>query len=145
MSDTCNRMDFSPLRASVHGISQTTILQADSLPTELQGKPYVCVYVYIYVCMCIYMRVFVYIYSYIYIYIYIYLYINSVQFSHSVVSDSATPRTEAHQASLSITNSQSLLKFMSVESMMPSNHLIFSLPFSSCLQSFPASGCFTMS
>ena len=36
----------------------------------------------------------------------------------------ATPWTATHQASLSITNSQSLLKFMSVESVMPSNHLI---------------------
>ena len=35
-----------------------------------------------------------------------------------------TPWTSAHQASLSITNSQSLLKFMSIESVMPSNHLI---------------------
>ena len=49
---------------------------------------------------------------------------NSVQFSHSVVSDSATPRTAAHQASLSITNSWSLLKLMSIESVMPSNRLI---------------------
>ena len=36
----------------------------------------------------------------------------------------ATPWTAAHQASLSITNSQSLLKLMSIESVMPSNHLI---------------------
>ena len=36
----------------------------------------------------------------------------------------ATPWTAAHQASLSITNSQSLLKLMSIESEMPSNHLI---------------------
>ena len=36
----------------------------------------------------------------------------------------ATPRTAAHQASLSITNSQSLLKLMSIELVMPSNHLI---------------------
>ena len=35
-----------------------------------------------------------------------------------------TPWTAAHQASLSITNSQSLLKLMSFESVMPSNHLI---------------------
>ena len=35
-----------------------------------------------------------------------------------------TPWTAAHQASLSITNSQSLLKLMSIVSMMPSNHLI---------------------
>ena len=38
---------------------------------------------------------------------------SSVQFSRSVMSNSATPWTAAHQASLSITNSQSLLKFMS--------------------------------
>ena len=36
----------------------------------------------------------------------------------------ATPWTAARQASLSITNSQSLLKIMSIESVMPSNHLI---------------------
>ena len=38
-----------------------------------------------------------------------------------------TPCTAAHQASLSITNSQSLLELMSIESVMPSNHLIFCL------------------
>ena len=40
----------------------------------------------------------------------------------------AIPWTASHQASLSITNSRSLLKLMSVESMMPSNHLIFCHP-----------------
>ena len=49
---------------------------------------------------------------------------SSVQFSYSVVSDSATPWTAARQASLSITNSWSLLKLMPVEPVMPSNHLI---------------------
>ena len=44
------------------------------------------------------------------------------------MSDSATPWTEAHQASLSITNSQSLLKLMSIELVMPSNHLILCRP-----------------
>ena len=48
----------------------------------------------------------------------------SVQFSHSVVSNSVTPWTAACQASLSIINSQSLLKLMSIESVMLSNHLI---------------------
>ena len=71
--------------------------------------------------------------------------ITSVQFSCSVVSISATPRTAALQASQSITNSRSLLKLMSIESVMPSNHLILCrplfLPLSS-LQSFPASGSF---
>ena len=41
----------------------------------------------------------------------------------------ATPRTAARQASLSITNSRSLLKLMSIESMMPSHHLILCHPF----------------
>ena len=43
--------------------------------------------------------------------------------SRSVVSDSVTPWTVAHQVSLSFT-SLTLLKFMSIESVMPSNHLI---------------------
>ena len=46
------------------------------------------------------------------------------QFSHSVVSDSATAWTETPQASLSITNSQSLLKLMSIESVMSSNLIL---------------------
>ena len=54
--------------------------------------------------------------------------ISSVQFSCSVMSDSVTPWTAARQASLSITNSRSLLKFMSIESVMPSNHLILCHP-----------------
>ena len=57
----------------------------------------------------------------------------------------ATPWTAACQASLSITNSQSILKLMSIESVMPSNHLILCWPFPSCLQSFPASVSFQMS
>ena len=51
---------------------------------------------------------------------------SSVQFSCSVMSHSLRPHGLQHaRASLSITNSQSLLKLMSIESMMPSNHLIF--------------------
>ena len=53
-------------------------------------------------------------------------YNSSVQFSPSVMSNSM--RTAACQASLSITNSQSLLKLMSIESVMPSNHLILCCP-----------------
>ena len=70
----------------------------------------------------------------------------SVQFSHWVVSNSLGPHgSAAHQASLSITNSQRLLKLMSIVSVMPSNHLIFChLPL--LLPSiFPASKCFQMS
>ena len=52
----------------------------------------------------------------------------SVQFSRSFVSDSATPWTGAHQASLFITNSRSLPNLMSIELVMPSNHLILCWP-----------------
>ena len=67
--------------------------------------------------------------------------ISPVQFSHSVMSDSVTPWTAACQTSLSITNSRSLLKLISIESMMSSSVVHFS----SCFQSFPASGSFQMS
>ena len=54
---------------------------------------------------------------------------SSVQFSHSVMSNSLRPhKTAAHQAFLFITNSQSLLRLMSIESVMPSNHLILCRP-----------------
>ena len=49
-------------------------------------------------------------------------------FSYSVVSDSVTPWTAARQASLSFTISWSLLKLMSIESVMPSNYLILCHP-----------------
>ena len=57
----------------------------------------------------------------------------------------ATPWTAALQASLSFTNSRSLLKLMSIKLVMPSNHLILCHPLSSRLQSFPASGSFPVS
>ena len=55
-----------------------------------------------------------------------------------------TPWTAAHQASLSITNSRSLIKLMSIESVTSFNHKSSVIPFSSCLQSFPASRSFPM-
>ena len=55
----------------------------------------------------------------------------------SSVQSFGTPWTAAHRASLAITNYQTLLKFMYIESVMPFNHLILFCPFSSCLQSFP--------
>ena len=55
--------------------------------------------------------------------------ISSVQFSISVMSDSLQPPwTTAYQASLSITNSQSLPKLMSIKSVIPSNHLMLCHP-----------------
>ena len=59
----------------------------------------------------------------------------AVQFSHLVMSDSATPWTEARQASLSITNSRSLLKLISIES---SNNLILCCPFLLLPSIFPS-------
>ena len=53
---------------------------------------------------------------------------SSVQFSRSVIWIFATPWTAASQASLSITRSLSLFKLMSIESVMPSNHLILCHP-----------------
>ena len=55
-------------------------------------------------------------------------FLTSVQFSRSVVSDSAMPWTTACWASLSNTNSRSLPKLMPIESVMPSKHLILCHP-----------------
>ena len=70
--------------------------------------------------------------------------LDSINSVHSVMSDQlfVTPWTATHQASLSITNSQNLLKLMFIESVMPSSCVV---PFSSHLQSFPAFGSFPMS
>ena len=69
---------------------------------------------------------------------------SSVQFSRSTCLTLCDPWIAAWQASLSITNTWSLPKSMSIESVMPSNHLILCRPFF-CPQSFPASGSFQMS
>ena len=61
---------------------------------------------------------------------------HSVQ-SFSRVQFFATPWTAARQASLSVTNSRSLLKLMSIESVMPSNHLILYRPLLLLLSIFP--------
>ena len=53
---------------------------------------------------------------------------SSVQFSRSVVSDSLRPHELQHARSLSITNSQSSLKLTSIESVLPSSHLILCRP-----------------
>ena len=58
--------------------------------------------------------------------------------SFNLVQLFATPWTAARQASLSITNSQSLLKLMSITSVMPSNHLILSCPLLFPPSSFPS-------
>ena len=65
--------------------------------------------------------------------------------SASPVLPFVTPWTTAGQASLSFTISWCLLKLMFIELVILSNHLFLCIPFSSCLQSFPASGSFPMS
>ena len=70
--------------------------------------------------------------------------LSSVQ-SLSHVQLFLTPWTTACQASLSSTNSRSLPKLISIESVMPSNHFISVITISSCIQSFPASGSFPVS
>ena len=70
----------------------------------------------------------------------IHIYISVQLLSH--VRLCVTPWTAAHQASLSITNSQSLLKLMSIELVMPSNHLLLCHPLLFPPQFFPASGSF---
>ena len=69
---------------------------------------------------------------------------SSVQ-SLSHVWEFAIPWTTACQASLSITKSQSLLKLMSIKSVMPSTISSSVIPFSSCPQPLPESGSFPMS
>ena len=71
-------------------------------------------------------------------------YFSSVQ-SLSRAQLFVTPRTAARQASLSITNSWSILKLTSIESMMPSNHLILCRPLLLLSSIFQASGSFPVS
>ena len=73
------------------------------------------------VCLCLFLI------SFSYIFMFMMVWVENL-FCHSVVSDSATPWTAASQASLSFTISQRLLKLMSVELVVPSNHLILCYP-----------------
>jgi len=87
---------------------------------------------YVCVCVCVWLSVC------------IYMYISSVQ-ALSCVRLFATPWTAVCQASLSITNSQSLLKLMSIALVMPSSHLILCCPLLLPPSIFPASGSLPMS
>ena len=69
---------------------------------------------------------------------YVFVLLSSVQFSHSHVRLFVTPWTAACQPSLSLTNSLSLLKLMSIESLMPSNHFILCRPLLLPLSIFPS-------
>ena len=65
--------------------------------------------------------------------------------SHQVMSDSPWPHGLQYTRLLCPSLSQSWLRLMSIESVMPYNHLILCCPFSSCPQSFPTSGSFPVS
>ena len=67
----------------------------------------------------------------------------TVQFHRSVISNSVTPWTAARQASLSITNSRSLLRLMCIESVMPSNDLILCRPLLLLPSLFPSNRVFS--
>ena len=69
----------------------------------------------------------------------------SDQFSYSVVSESLWHHGLQHPRSLSITNSQSLLKLMSIESAIPSSHLILCCPLLFSPSIFPSNRSFPMS
>ena len=82
--------------------------------------------------------------AWIYRYVCVCVYFSSVQLLSGVWLF-PTALTAVRHASLFIANSQSWFKLMSTESVMPSNQLILCVPFSSHLQSCPASGSFQMS
>ena len=67
----------------------------------------------------------------------------SVQFSSVAVTSNSLQPDAARQISLSITNSQSLLKLMSIDSVMPSNHLILCRPLLLLPSIFPSFRVFT--
>ena len=76
---------------------------------------------------------------------YIFIMQDLLLFSHLVMSNPLRPYGLQHARPPCPTPTPSLLKLMSFESVMPSNHLVLSHSFSSCLQSFPASGSFSTS
>ena len=78
------------------------------------------------------------------VFVLFYLFFFSVQFSRSVVS-LCDPMNCSTQASLSVTNSQSLLKLMSIESVMPSNHRILCCPLLLLPSIFPSIRVFPVS
>ena len=97
----CNSMDCSPPGSSVHGISQARILEWVTIPSSRESTSPALAGGF--------------------------FQFSSVQ-SLSRVRLFVTPWTAACQASLSITNSRSLLKLKSIELVMPSHHLILCRP-----------------
>jgi len=105
-------MDCNPPGSSVHGILQARIMEWVAMPSP-RGSSQLRDQTHVSYVSCIGRWV---------LYHSCHLFSSVQSLSH--VPLLATPWTAAHQASLSITNSQSLLKLMSIESLMWSNHLI---------------------
>ena len=130
-------MDCSPQGSSIHGVLQMRILKWVGMPF-LGGSSLPRDWTYVYLVSCTGRRVITSVtweaqcrtswYNKIF---------SSVQFSRSVMSDSAIPWIAARQASLSITNSRSSLKLTSIESVMPSSHLILCHPLLLLTSVFP--------
>ena len=114
MSNSCDLMDCSLLDTSVHGILQARILEWVAISFSRGSSPGLDV-----------------------------LQSNSVQ-SLSHVRLFETPWTAARQASLSMTHSWSLLKLMSMESVMPSDHLILCRPLLPLPSVFPSIRVFSI-
>ena len=91
-------------------------MSTNVLATHLNGHGKTYIHTYVHTCMCS----------------------SSVQLSLSQVQFFVTPWTTVCQASLSIATSQSLLKFMSIQSVMPCNHLILCRPLSLPPSIFPS-------
>ena len=119
VSDSCDSMDCVPPGSSVHGILQARILDWVAISYS-RGSSQPRDQTYISRVSCIGKWILYHLGS-------LKVSLSSVQ-SLSCVRLFVTPRTAARQASLSITNSQSSLKLTSIESVMPSSHLILCRP-----------------
>ena len=131
----CNPLDCSLLGSSIHGISQVRILEWDTISYSRGSSPpkdRTCVS-----CISCTGRWILY-----HCATWEYIYVQSLSF----VQLFATPWTvRSTPAPRSSTVSQNLLKFMSIESVMPSNHLILSCPLLLLLSIFPSIRVFAMS
>ena len=131
----CNPLDCSLLGSSIHGISQARILEWDTISYSRGSSPpkdRTCAS-----CISCTGRWILY-----HCATWEYIYVQSLSF----VQLFATPWTvRSTPAPKSSTVSQNLLKFMSIESVMPSNHLILSCPLLLLLSIFPSIRVFAMS
>ena len=157
----CNPMDCSLPGSSVHGILQAGTLEWIPISFSrgsswLRDRTQVSCIAHGFfitwasreapICMMIPSHIFQFLYQ-----IWIFTFCNDLKTRCVVIQSLShvqlfvTPRTAARQASLSFTPSQSLLRLVSIESVIPFNHLFLCHPLHSCPQSFPASASFPMS